>query len=405
MNEKILLAARKADIKTKKQFDDIEHTERICTERVLRAFADNRVGEAHLLGTTGYGYGDLGRETLDRIYAQVYGTEDAFVRIQMVSGTHAIATALFGVLRPGDQVLSITGKPYDTILPTIYKKGGGSLADFGVKFDWLDFEGELNIDKIISAAAGKKMIYIQRSRGYSLRRSLTPGDIDRMVEAIHSKFPDLIVFVDNCYGEFVCASEPKADLIAGSLIKNAGGGLCPCGGYLAGKKELIDICADRLFAQNIGREVGPTLFQNRNMFMGLFMAPHATAEALKTSVFAAALFDELGFVTEPTYDAERADIVQLIKLESPELLIKFCRGLQSGSPIDSYVSPEPWAMPGYDSKVIMAAGGFISGSSVEISADAPLRPPYAVWLQGGLTFASGRYAVLRAARAIVSQQL
>ncbi len=401
MNERVLIAAQKAELKIKSQFEKIEHTERICTERVLKAFSENRVSEAHLLGTTGYGYGDLGRETLDKVYASVYGTEDAFVRIQMVSGTHAIATGLFGVLRPGDQVLSITGKPYDTILPTIMKKGGGSLADFGVKFDWLDFDGIFNLNRILSMITGKKMIYIQRSRGYTLRRSLTTGDIDRAIEAIHAKFPEMIVFVDNCYGEFVCESEPKADLLAGSLIKNAGGGLCPCGGYLAGKKELIDACADRLFAQDIGREVGATLFQNRSMFMGMFMAPHATAEALKTSVFAAALFDELGFETEPAFDAERADIVQLLKLGNPELLIRFCKGLQSGSPIDSYVSPEPWDMPGYNSKVIMAAGGFISGSSVEISADAPLREPFAVWLQGGLTFAGGRYAVLRAAEAII----
>jgi len=402
MSEKVLVDAQKADLKIKKQFEKIEYTEHVCTERVLKAFAENRVSEAHLLGTTGYGYGDLGRETLDRVYASVYGTEDAFVRIQMVSGTHAIATALFGVLRPGDQVLSITGKPYDTILPTIMKKGGGSLADFGVQFDWLDFNGDFNINQILSAVSGKRMVYIQRSRGYSLRRSLTSKDVNQVIEAIRAKFPDIIVFVDNCYGEFVCESEPQADLLTGSLIKNAGGGLCPCGGYLAGKKELVDACADRLFALDIGREVGATLFQNRSMFMGLFMAPHATAEALKTSVFAAALFDELGFETEPAYNDERADIVQLLKLGNPELLVKFCKGLQSGSPIDSYVSPEPWEMPGYDSKVIMAAGGFISGSSVEISADAPLRPPYAVWLQGGLTYASGRYAVLRAAEAIVS---
>ena len=401
MNEKVLYAAQKAELKIKAQFEKIEQTERICTERVLKAFSENRVSEAHLLGTTGYGYGDLGRETLDKVYASVYSAEDAFVRIQMVSGTHAIATALFGVLRPGDQVLSITGKPYDTILPTIMKKGGGSLADFGIKFDWLEFDGNFDMNQLLSASSGKKMIYIQRSRGYTLRRSLTTDNINQVIEAIHNKFPETIVFVDNCYGEFVCESEPKADLLAGSLIKNAGGGLCPCGGYLAGKKELIDACADRLFAQDIGREVGATLFQNRSMFMGLFMAPHVTAEALKTAVFAAALFDELGFETEPAYDDERADIVQLLKLGNPDLLIKFCKGLQGGSPIDSHVSPEPWDMPGYDSKVIMAAGGFISGSSVEISADAPLREPFSVWLQGGLTYASGRYAVLRAAEAIV----
>ncbi|HOP11839.1 MAG TPA: methionine gamma-lyase family protein [Oscillospiraceae bacterium] len=402
MNGKVLSAAQKADQKIKPQFEKIEQTERICTERVLKAFSENRVSEAHLLGTTGYGYGDLGRETLDRVYASVYGTEDAFVRVQMVSGTHAIATGLFGVLRPGDQVLSITGQPYDTILPTILKKGGGSLADFGIQFDWLEFDGTFDLDKILKSTDGKRMIYIQRSRGYTLRRSLTSDDITEITNLIHAKYPDIIVFVDNCYGEFVCESEPEADLLAGSLIKNAGGGLCPCGGYLAGKKELIDACADRLFAQDIGREVGATLFQNRSMFMGLFMAPHATAEALKTSAFAAALFDELGFETEPAYDARRADIVQLLKLGNPDLLIKFCKGLQSGSPVDSHVSPEPWDMPGYDSKVIMAAGGFISGSSVEISADAPLREPFAVWLQGGLTFASGRYAVLRAAEAILS---
>lgn len=397
-------AVAAADREVEKQRADIERNERICSQRVLDAFADNRISEAHLLGTTGYGYGDLGRDALEKVYAQVYHAEDALVRIQLVSGTHAISTALHGVLRPGDRVLTITGKPYDTIMPTIGEKadGSGSLADFGISFDYGDVfsEGEAVFDRLKS---GYKMAYIQRSRGYSLRRSLTTEEIDGYIEKIRAVSPDTVVFVDNCYGEFVCESEPKADLLAGSLIKNAGGGLCPCGGYIAGKTALVEKCADRLTAVGIGKEVGASLFNNRSLYMGLFMAPHTTSQNLLTAVFAASLLRELGFEVSPEPNEKRGDIVQLLMLGGTDNLISFCRGLQAGSPIDSFVTPEPWDMPGYDSKVIMAAGGFISGSSTEISADAPLREPYCVWMQGGLTYATGRSAVIKAAQAVINQ--
>ncbi len=396
-SSKLIDAAEAAEARVAPIRTAIEKNEELCSRRVLEAFADNRISAAHLLGTSGYGYGDLGREALDRVYARVYGKPDAFVRIQMVSGTHAIATALGGVLRPGDRVLCVTGKPYDTILPTI-----AALGEYGIGFDYMEFDGRFDEPSVSARLqAGYRMVYVQRSRGYTLRRSLLSDEITALYRAVKKIASETVFFVDNCYGEFVCPTEPEADLLAGSLIKNAGGGLCPCGGYLAGETALIDRCADRLFAAGIGREVGATQGNNLPLFMGLFMAPHATAEALKTAVFAASLFDRLGFDTAPTWDEPRGDIVQLLLLGGPERLIAFCKGLQSGSPVDSHVTPEPWDMPGYDDKVIMAAGGFISGSSVEISADAPLREPYAVWLQGGLTYATGKYAVLKAAQNVI----
>lgn len=396
IGDRLAAAAEKAERDARKEFEKIDSVERVCTERVLRQFAANRVSEAHLLTTTGYGYGDLGRDTLDSVYAGVYGTEDALVRVQFVSGTHAIATALSAVMRPGSRVLCPTGALYDTIQPAVKE-----LSANGVRFEFTDFSGRLDRDMIAARAADFDVIYIQRSRGYSTRRSLRAEEISEIYGPVHSANPNAVIFVDNCYGEFVCETEPKADLIAGSLIKNAGGGLCACGGYIVGNTDLVERCADRLFAPGLGKHVGPSLNANRSFYEGLFMAPHATAQALKTAVFAASLMKNLGYEVTPEYDEPRGDIVQLLMLRSPEKLCAFCRGLQSGSPVDSHVTPEPWDMPGYDSQIIMAAGGFISGASSEISADAPLREPYCVFLQGGLTYQSGKYAVLKAAAEVL----
>lgn len=402
----VLDAAEAAMNTVRPTFDAIEAVEERCSARVLEAFSHHRISETHLQSTTGYGYGDAGRDTLDRVYAEVYGTEAALVRIQFSSGTNTLATALSGVLRPGDRVLSVTGMPYDTILPTIglhHTKGDGSLADFGISFDILPFDGVFDYDSVVAQAKGYTMAYVQRSRGYSLRRSLTAPEITELSRRLHQAYPEIVVFVDNCYGEFVNEAEPEADLLAGSLIKNAGGGLCPCGGYVAGRQDLVSKVAQRQTAIGIGGEIGATLGNNRSMFMGLFMAPHATAESKKTAVFAAEFFNRLGFSSDPRPDETRGDIIQLLRLGTPEKLVAFCRGLQSGSPIDSHVSPEPWDMPGYDDPVIMAAGGFISGSSVEISADAPLREPFCVWLQGGLTFRTAKYAVMKAAQSVLGE--
>ncbi|MBQ3141291.1 MAG: methionine gamma-lyase family protein [Clostridia bacterium] len=401
---RVLQAADAALKAVRPVFEEIERIEELCSARVLDALAEFRVSEAHLLGTTGYGYGDIGRDTLDRIYARVYGTEEALVRIQFASGTATLAAALSGVLRPGDRALAVTGMPYDTIQPTIgfnHTTGDGSLADFGISFDVLPFDGTFDYDAVVKAAEGYTMAYVQRSRGYALRRSLTADEITELTRRLHAAYPDIIIFVDNCYGEFVCEQEPEADLLVGSLIKNAGGGLCPCGGYVAGRADLVRKVAQRQTAIGIGGEVGATLNTNRSMFMGLFMAPHATAESKKTAVFAAEFFRQLGFESDPLPTETRGDIIQLLKLGTPARLIAFCKGLQSGSPIDSHVSPEPWDMPGYDDPVIMAAGGFISGSSVEISADAPLRDPFCVWLQGGLTFRTAKHAVMKAAQNVL----
>lgn len=396
-------------------FEKIEETVQYNSMKVLAAFTENKVSEAHFSGSTGYGYDDIGRETLDRVFARALGAEAALVRHNFVSGTHTISTALFGVLRPGDVMLACTGKPYDTLDEVIGLRGQGmgSLIEFGVKYRQVDLnDGEPDIAAIQDALKdqcekdGKpvKMAYIQRSRGYSLRPSLTIEKIREIAHAVKEVSPQTIVAVDNCYGEFVEREEPTqagADLIMGSLIKNAGGGIADTGGYVAGKKDLVELVSYRLTAPGAGAEVGATLGQNRNMFRGLFFAPHVVGEAIKTAAFSAALFELLGYKATPRFDAMRTDIVETIELRSPGALIAFCRGIQSGSPVDSYAAPEPWAMPGYDSKVIMAAGTFTLGSSIELSADAPLRKPYAVWMQGGLTFESGRIGAMCAAQALL----
>ncbi|MBQ3841879.1 MAG: methionine gamma-lyase family protein [Ruminiclostridium sp.] len=400
--------ALKAEETASEAFDRIDHTARCNSEKVLKAFIDNRVGDMHLKGTTGYGYGDDGRDKLDAVFAQVLGAEDALVRHNFVNGTHAISTALFGVLRPGDLMLSLTGKPYDTLNEVIFGKRGGSLTEFGVKYDQIDLlpDGRVNYGKINDLARDCKVAYIQRSRGYSLRPSISVSEISEMIDAVKGVNPGAIVIVDNCYGELVERVEPcdvGADLIVGSLIKNLGGGIAPTGGYIAGRKDLVELCSYRLTTVGTGKEVGCTLDMNRSLFMGLFYAPEVVKNAVKTATFASAFLELLGFEAFPRYNEYRTDIITAVKLGSPEALIAFCEGIQSGSPVDSFVTPEPWDMPGYDSQVIMAAGAFTMGASIELSADAPLRDPFAVWLQGGLTYDTGRMGIILAAQRMLEK--
>ena len=378
-------------------FDRIDEIAQKNTVRVMSAFQDHRVNEACFAGTTGYGYDDFGREVLDKVYAQVFGAEAAHVRIQFVNGTHTISTALFAAVKPGDTLMSVTGLPYDTMRSVIGITGDeyGSLKFYGIDYDQVDLtaSGEPDYDGIYAAVSEKKpaAVLIQRSRGYEERKSLSIDEIGRIIDAVKRANPETITVVDNCYGEFTEDREPchvGADIIAGSLIKNPGGGIAPTGGYLAGRRDLIDRAANRLTTPGIGGECGCTMGNNRLLFQGLFLAPHTVAQTLKTSVFCAALFTDLGFETYPTPYEQRDDIVQMVKLRTPENLKKFCKGIQAGSPVDSFVTPEPWAMPGYDCDVIMAAGAFISGSSIELSADGPMREPYIAYVQGGLTYES-----------------
>ena len=402
--------AKQAEENCAESFARIEHTARCNSEKVLKAFIDNKVGEMHLKGTTGYGYGDDGRDKLDAVFAQVLGAEDALVRHNFVNGTHAISTALFGILRPGDLMLSLTGRPYDTLNDVIFAEHGGSLTEFGVKYDQIDLlpDGRVNFGKISELARSCKVAYIQRSRGYRLRPSITVSEISEMIDSVKQVNPEAVIIVDNCYGELVERVEPcdvGADLIIGSLIKNLGGGIAETGGYIAGRKDLIELCAYRLTTVGTGKEVGCSLDMNRGMYMGLFRAPETVASAVKTATFASALFRLLGFEAYPKYGEYRTDIITAIKLGSPELLTAFCEGIQSGSPVDSFVTPEAWDMPGYDSQVIMAAGAFTMGASIELSADAPLREPYAVWLQGGLTYDTGRIGIMLAAQRMIDKGL
>lgn len=402
-SDRIKTAADKAMELAAPKFAELDKLCEYNGQRVLKAFIDNRVSEMHLKGTTGYGYNDDGRDKLDAVFAQVLGAEDALVRHNFVNGTHALTTALFGMLRPRDTMLSVTGMPYDTMQEVILGENCGSLRDFGVNFAMIPLleDGMPDYSKIAERAADAKLAYIQRSRGYSLRPSYDIATIEKIIQAIRSANKDCIIMVDNCYGELVEDKEPTAvgaDLIVGSLIKNLGGGIAETGGYIAGRADLIEQCSYRLTCPGAGKEVGCSLNQSRGMYMGLFHAPEAVCSALKTSVFAAAFFEQLGYEAFPKYNEKRTDIIAALKLGTPEKLIAFCEGIQSGSPIDSSAAPEPWDMPGYDSKVIMAAGAFTMGASIELSADAPLREPYAVWLQGGLTFPTGKAGIMLAAR-------
>lgn len=387
------------------QFNEIDEITEYNQLKVQKAFIDNKISESHFASSTGYGYGDLGRDTLDTVWAQVFGAEDALVRHNFTCGTHTLATALFGVLRPNDKMLCVTGTPYDTIhnVIGITGKGMGSLKDFGIEYSELPLKDEKPDLEAIKEAVNDDiaMVYIQRSRGYELRPSLTVEEIGEIVSIVKKKNPDTIVMVDNCYGEFVQKQEPTevgADLIAGSLIKNAGGGIAATGGYIAGRHDLIEKCAYRLTTPGLGKEVGASLGHNRELYMGLFYAPHTVGEALKSAVYISAMYELFGYDTTPKYNAKRGDIVQSLGLENEDSLVAFCQGIQSGSPIDSYLLPEPWDMPGYDSKVVMAAGAFTLGSSIELSADAPIREPFYAWIQGGLNFHSAKICAMLAAQ-------
>lgn len=378
-------------------------------QKMLKAFQDARVSESHFVASTGYGYGDRGREALDAVFAAALGAEDALVRHNFVSGTHTLTVALFGMLRPDDTMISITGIPYDTLRGVIGLGGqySGSLAEFGIKYEQLDLltDGTIDYEGMKKQIRpDTKMVYIQRSRGYDLRPSLRVEEIAKAAKLAHELAPDCIVMVDNCYGEFVQTIEPTecgADIMAGSLIKNPGGGIAPTGGYIAGRKDLIEQCSYRLTTPGTGKEIGCTLGNNRELFMGAFNAPHVTGEAVKTAIFTSALFTVLGYEVTPRYDEPRADIIQTLLLGSEKPLISFCKGVQRGAPVDAFVVPEPWDMPGYNNQVIMAAGAFTLGASIELSADAPLREPFAVWMQGALNFHSGKLGAMLAAQSML----
>lgn len=412
LNRRVLDLGDQAEGQLREQFDRIDAIAKENTARVLSAFQKHRVAEAYFSGTTGYGYDDLGRDKLDEIYAELFGTEAALVRLQFVNGTHAITAALFGALKEGDVLVSAVGAPYDTLLGAIgvVNKGPGSLKDYGVEYRQVDLlDNGPDLEGIARAAADSrvKAVLIQRSKGYSTRNSLSVAEIGEMCRVIKQANPNAAILVDNCYGEFVETLEPThvgADLCVGSLIKNPGGGLAPTGGYLAGRKDLVEGAAMRLTAPGIGGECGCTLGQNRLLYQGLFLAPHTVAQAVKTAVFAAGVMELLGYETQPNSREIRHDIIQMIHMREPEALKRFCKGIQFGAPVDSYVTPEPWDMPGYDSQVIMAAGAFIQGASIELSADAPMREPYTVYLQGGLTFESGRLGVLLAVQELLGRE-
>lgn len=396
------------------KFKKIDAITEYNQQMVLKAFIDNGVSESHFAGSTGYGYGDRGRDVLDEVAAQIFDAESAIISHNFVSGTHTLGVMLFGVLRPGDKVLCATGVPYDTIHSVIGIDGKGSgmgcLKDYDIEFDVLDLntDGTVDLDGLKNKLSQTeyRAVYIQRSRGYTLRPSLTISDIRKITSIVKAQ-TKAITILDNCYGEFTereTLGSANVDIFAGSLIKNPGGGIAKCGGYIAGKRELVELCSYRFTTPGIGREVGATLGNTRDIMMGLFNAPHVTGEALKAAVFTAALFEKMGYEVSPKYDETRADIIQSIKLGTSEKLIAFCQGLQSGSVIDSYVVPEPSPMPGYDSEVIMAAGAFTNGSSIELSADAPLREPFAVWMQGGLNFHSAKIGVLLGAQKVLDIQ-
>ena len=411
LNEKLLALAAKAEEECGESFAQIDRIAELNGQKVLKAFIDNRVSEGCLKGTTGYGYGDIGRDTADKVFAQALGGEDAIVRHNFVNGTHALSTALFGILRPNDELVFLTGAPYDTLEGVVGKdgdEGSGSLRDFGVKNRIIELkaDGTPDLDAVRAGAKGAKVGYIQRSRGYSLRPSFTVDVIGEVIKAAREGNPEIIILTDNCYGEFVEEKEPLAvgaDLIVGSLIKNPGGGIASTGGYICGRADLVEKCADRLTCVGMGKEVGCTLNMNREILMGFFFCPQTVANALKTSVFACRLFEKLGYKTLPESHERRTDIIASILLENEKNLTAFCKGIQKGSPVDSYVTPEAWDMPGYESKVIMAAGAFTMGASIELSADAPIREPYAVWLQGGITYPSGKAGIMLAAQEMLDE--
>lgn len=393
----------KAEARCQEAFRRMEAIEYHNTEKVLDVMRTHQVSPRHFAPTTGYGYDDVGRDTLEAIYADLFHTEAAIVRPQIVSGTHTLSLAMFGVLRPGDELLYASGAPYDSLEEVIGLRGDGacSLKEMNVSYGQVEMkDGKLDLPAIRAAMKpNTRMVAVQRSRGYSTRPSLMPEDVEPLARMLHEEFPNACLMVDNCYGEFVCEKEPSdygADLCAGSLIKNPGGGLAPTGGYIVGREDLIRRISFRLTAPGIGREEGSYAASYRPYYQGLFMAPHTAVQAVKTSILAAAVFEELGMRSSPAPDARRTDIIQALEFGTPERMVAFCQAIQAASPIDSMAEPEPWDMPGYADPVIMAAGAFVSGASIELSADGPMRAPYAVYLQGGLTYAHGRIALCRA---------
>ncbi len=394
----------RAELDCAEAFSRLDEIERVNTKKVLDSFKKHRVSARHFAPTTGYGYDDIGRDTLGEIFAEVLGAETALVRPQIASGTHALALCLFGILRPGDSLLSAAGKPYDTleeIIGLTGEAGHGSLKDLGVSYKQTELkDGKLDEDAILaSLTKDVKLVLIQRSRGYDWRPSLSVSEINDMIDKIHAKNPDTFVMVDNCYGEFTSQEEPHADIMAGSLIKNPGGGIAPTGGYIAGKKECVELVSYRLTSPGIGAEVGSYAASYQPFYQGLFLAPHIVCQALRVSTLFSRVFELLGYQVHPTYQDARNDIIQAIRFESAEKLITFVQNIQVNSPVDSEAVPEPWAMPGYQDEVIMAAGTFVSGASIELSADAPIRPPYIAYLQGGLTYQHGKIALMEMLKA------
>ena len=402
--------ARQAEEEIRPQFERVDRIAMLNTRKVMTAFQDNKVSDSCFAGTTGYGYDDLGREVLDKVYAQVFCTEAALVRIGFVNGTHALSAALFGILKPGDTLLSVTGLPYDTLRNAIGIEGDchGSLKFYGINYKQVDLkDGEADLEAIKAALADRSIsaVLIQRSRGYENRKALSAEEIGEICSAVKSVAPNVTVMVDNCYGEFPGEHEPTeygVDIMAGSLIKNPGGGLAPTGGYIVGRKDLVENAAMRLTTPGIGGECGASLGNNRLLFQGFFMAPHIVAQAIKTVTFCSAMMKKIGFESSPAPDEARNDIIQMVTLKNGENMKKFCRGVQAGAPVDSYVTPEPWQMPGYNVPVIMAAGAFVQGSSIELSADGPMREPYTLYVQGGITYESGKLGIMMAVNEMLS---
>lgn len=405
MKPQVFALAQEAENEIRPQFERIDRIAQQNTLKVMQAFQDNKVSDSCFAGTTGYGYDDVGREVLDKVYAQIFCTEAALVRIGFVNGTHALSTALFAMLKPGDTLLSATGLPYDTLRNAIGIEGDchGSLRFYGINYAQVNLraDGSPDIEAIKKASADKSVtaVLIQRSRGYGDRPAFSAEQIGEIAHAVKEVDPSINVMVDNCYGEFTGEHEPTeygVDLMAGSLIKNPGGGLAPTGGYVVGKAELVERAAMRLTTPGIGGECGATLGNNRLLFQGLFMAPHIVAQALKTATFCSAMMSKIGFETSPAPDEVRSDIIQMVTLRTADNMKKFCKGIQSGAPVDSYVTPEPWQMPGYNCPVIMAAGSFIQGSSIELSADGPMKEPFTAYMQGGITYESGKLGIMMA---------
>lgn len=408
ISKKVLDYAEKVEAGLRERFDAIDRTAELNQLKVIKAMQDARVSDIHFAGTTGYGYNDLGRDTLETVYANAFHGEDALVRPQLISGTHALTVALFGNLRPGDEIFSPVGKPYDTLEEVIgIRDCPGSLKEYGVTYRQVDLlpDGSFDWENIKKALNERtKLVEIQRSKGYATRPTLSVDRIGELIAFIKAIKPDVICMVDNCYGEFVETKEPTdvgADMIVGSLIKNPGGGLAPIGGYIVGKKECIEEAAYRLTAPGLGKEVGASLGVSQSLYQGLFLSPTVVAGALKGAIFAANCYEKLGFPVVPDGSESRHDIIQAITFGTPEGVIKFCEGIQAAAPVDSFVTPEPWAMPGYDSDVIMAAGAFIQGASIELSADAPIKPPYAVYFQGGLTWYHAKLGILKSLQSLL----